>query len=59
MAGDHLILQPHPGSPCEPVVLESKDADVIGRVIGVAMQLALKEVRTRKKGKARSATSLK
>jgi transcriptional regulator with XRE-family HTH domain len=59
MAGDHLILQPHPGSPCEPVVLESKDADVVGRVIGVAMQLALKEVRTRKKGKARSATSLK
>lgn len=59
VASEHLILQPHPGSPCEPVVLKSQDADVIGRVIGFAMQLAHKETRTRKKGKVRSAASLK
>lgn len=40
----HLILQPHPGSPCEPVVLSyDRDVDVIGQVIGVAMQLDLKK----------------
>jgi transcriptional regulator with XRE-family HTH domain len=59
LAAEHLILQPHPGSPCEPVVLKSQDADVIGRVIALAMQLAHKETKTRKKGKARSAASLK
>ena len=40
---NHLILQPHPGSPSKPVVLNrSNDVDVLGRVIGVAMQLDLK-----------------
>jgi transcriptional regulator with XRE-family HTH domain len=48
LAGDHLILQPHPGSPCEPVVLErAVDADVVGRVVGVAMQLDFAEPGTK------------
>ena len=59
VAGPHLILQPHPGSPCEPIILQSQDADVIGRVIGVAMQLAQKETRVKKKGKVRSVATLK
>jgi transcriptional regulator with XRE-family HTH domain len=59
LAGEHLILQPHSGSPCEPIILQSRDADVIGRVIGVAMQLAHKEAKTKKKGKAHSEASLK
>ncbi len=59
VAGEHLILQPHPGSPCEPVVLKAQDADVIGRVIGLATQLARKETKTKKKGRARSVASLK
>jgi hypothetical protein len=59
MAGEHLILQPHPGSPCEPVVLRVRDADVIGRVIGFAMQLAHKETKPKKKAKVRSAANLK
>ena len=34
-----LILQPHSGSPCEPVVLSyPNDLDIIGRVVGVAQQ---------------------
>lgn len=34
-----LILQPHSGSPCEPVVLNyPNDVDIIGRVVGVAQQ---------------------
>ena len=40
LAGGHLILQSHPGSPCEPIVLNyPSDADVIGRVVGVAQHL--------------------
>lgn len=35
-----LILQPHPLSPCSPEVLQyPQDADVLGQVVGVAMQL--------------------
>ena len=59
VTGEHLILQPHPGSPCEPVVLKSQDADVVGRVIGLATQLAHKQTKAKKKGKARSLASLK
>lgn len=59
MSGSHLILQPHPGSPSEPVILEAKDADVIGRVIGFAQQLAPKETRVRKKSRVRSAVTPK
>ncbi|MBI1352961.1 MAG: hypothetical protein GC160_01355 [Acidobacteria bacterium] len=40
LAGDHLILQPHPGSPCSPELLRyPQDVDVVGQVVGVAMQL--------------------
>lgn len=40
LSGNHLILQPHPGSPCEPVVLSyPNEVDVIGQVVGVAMHL--------------------
>jgi hypothetical protein len=59
LANEHLILQPHSQSPCEPIVLKLQDADVVGRVIGVAMQLAHKESKVKKKGKVRSAASLK
>ena len=32
LSGDHLILQPHPGSPCGPLVLQyPNEVDVIGR----------------------------
>ncbi len=61
VAGEHLILQPHSGSPCEPIVLQKDvDVDVVGRVVGVAMQLELEEPKLRRqkpraKGKARSA----
>ena len=56
-SGNHLILQPHPGSPCEPVVLEyDTDVDVIGRVVGIAMQLeAVYEPNVKTKRKARLA----
>lgn len=65
IAGEHLILQPHPGSPCEPMVLRrAVDADVVGRVVGVAMQLDVEEPKTRprkakKKPKARSVANPK
>lgn len=37
---DKLILQPHPLSSCSPQVLHfPQDADVLGQVVGVAMQL--------------------
>ena len=40
MAGDQLILQPHPGSQQEPVVLRyPTDVDIVGQVVGVAMRL--------------------
>jgi transcriptional regulator with XRE-family HTH domain len=56
LTGDHLILQPHSGSPCEPTVLEyPRDADVIGRVVGIAMQLEAAQPRAKSRRKTRSA----
>lgn len=41
-AGENLILQPHHGSPCKPEILSAtRDVDVIGQVVGVAMHLLL------------------
>jgi transcriptional regulator with XRE-family HTH domain len=40
LAGDRLILQPHPSSPCVPeVYVYPEEIDVIGQVAGVAMLL--------------------
>ncbi len=40
LAGDQLILHPHPQSPCEMELLSyPRDVDVVGQVVGVAMQL--------------------
>jgi hypothetical protein len=40
LAGDHLVLQPHPASQCTPEVYEYPgQIDVIGQVIAVAMRL--------------------
>lgn len=60
LAGDHLILQPHPSSPCQPLVLNyPADVDVIGQVVGVAMQLAVFGGRRATRKKARSAAGPK
>ncbi len=60
-SGDHLILQPHPGSPCEPIVLDPESgADVIGRVVGMATQLETSyQPRVKSRRKSRSAAVLK
>ena len=53
----HLILQPHPQSPAKPMVLSyQNDVDVLGRVVGVAMQLVARRTRgaARTKTKTRS-----
>lgn len=42
-----LILQPHPASCASPSVYPVEDVDVIGQVIGVAMQLDVEPRRTR------------
>ena len=56
LSGDHLILQPHSGSPSQPIVLNyPTDVDVIGQVVGVAMQLGVNDLEARPRGKARSA----
>jgi transcriptional regulator with XRE-family HTH domain len=40
LAGDSLILQPHPASPCDPRIFAfPKDVDVVGQVNGIAMRL--------------------
>ena len=56
LAGGHLILQPHPSSPCEPILLDyPNDADVVGRVVGVAMQLEAAPAKRKPKRKSRAA----
>jgi len=56
LSGDQIILQPHSGSPCAPEVLHHPTGvDVVGQVVGVAMQIELTSPGTRMKGKARSA----
>ena len=60
LSGEHLILQPHPGSPCGPIVLQyPNEVDVIGRVIGVAMHLSYDRVENKAMEKARSAVRLR
>lgn len=59
LAGDQLILQPHSNSPCE---LEIKrfpqDVDVVGQVVGVAMQLRpVNPAPTQKSQRSRRATA--
>lgn len=40
LAGDSIILQPHPLSPVQPRVLSyPREAEVIGQVVGIAMKL--------------------
>jgi transcriptional regulator with XRE-family HTH domain len=40
VVGDQLILQPHPGSQCQPEVYDvNSEIDVVGQVSGVAMRL--------------------
>lgn len=40
LAGDQLIMQPHSNSPCDLEILKyPQDVDVVGQVVGVAMQL--------------------
>jgi hypothetical protein len=57
ISGDRLILQPHSGSPAAPEILRyPQDVDVVGRVVGVAMQLELKPAGRGMKKKSRSAT---
>lgn len=38
IAGDQIILQPHPASHVQPTIFEPSEIDVIGRVDGVAMR---------------------
>ena len=60
ISGDHLILQPHSGSPEAPeIVAYPNDIDVIGQVTGVAMQLQPQPVERRARKKARSAAAPK
>lgn len=60
LSGDHLILQPHPGSPVKPEVLDfESEVDVIGEVVAIAMQLETSPTRRKVKRRARSATSPK
>jgi transcriptional regulator with XRE-family HTH domain len=39
LAGDRLLIQPHPASQQKPAIFEAAGIDVIGQVIGVAMLL--------------------
>lgn len=59
VSGGHIILQPHSGSPEAPEILDlDRDVDVIGQVVGVAMQLTPQaQTRRRSRRKARSATA--
>ena len=60
LSGAHLILQPHPGSPCGPMVLQyPNQVDVIGRVVGVAMHLSYDREENRSTSKARSVVRLR
>jgi hypothetical protein len=53
--GDHLVLQPHPGSPSKPIVLNYRtDVDVVGQIVGVAMQLEVKKTENRARVRPRS-----
>lgn len=59
-AGDQLILQPHPASGLSAQVLNARDVTVVGQVVGVAMQLEVREEESVKKvKKARSAAALR
>ena len=52
---DKLILQPHPGSPSVPEILEyPRDVDVVGQVVGVAMQLDVTSSPQRKSRKKKA-----
>lgn len=46
LAGDQIILQPHPASGCSAKVLGKSDVTVVGQVVGVAMQLEVRETET-------------
>lgn len=55
LSGDSLILQPHPSSQCAPEIVKyPDDVDVVGEVIGVAMQLKPARTRRKVRKKARS-----
>ncbi len=60
LTGNHLVLQPHSGSPqAAEVVAYPDDVDIIGQVVGIAMQLTPQPVARRAKKKARSASAPK
>jgi transcriptional regulator with XRE-family HTH domain len=46
-AGSKLLLLPHPGSPCAPIVYETKaqlnEVDIVGQVVGVATRLEVRQ----------------
>ena len=49
VSGDSLVLQPHPASGCNPLVLaRQQDVEIVGRVTGVAMRLDSARRRTRR-----------
>lgn len=56
LSGDHLILQPHSASEAQPEILRYPgEVDVIGQVVGVAMQLEVIDAeRSRARKRARS-----
>jgi transcriptional regulator with XRE-family HTH domain len=59
LAGDQIILQPHPASGLAAKVLNKHDVTVVGQVVGVAMQLEVRTTETIKKTRrVRSATTL-
>ncbi len=49
LTDDQIILQPHPASGCAAQVLRQRDVTVVGQVIGVAMQLEVREAGAVKK----------
>ena len=54
----NLILQPHQGSPCEPIVLNyPNDLDIIGRVVGVAQQFEVADHPSRPRKRTRSSVA--
>jgi len=54
-----LILQHHPSAPAVPEILDfPRDADVLGQVVGVAMQLDVKPNRQKKSQKKKSRSAV-
>jgi transcriptional regulator with XRE-family HTH domain len=50
LAGEQLLVQPHPSSQQQPAVFDVGEIDVIGQVVGVAMRLESKKPRHGRNG---------